>query len=338
MNIYLLAGTQLGYTPALLLIKELPIKGLIGLADNEENIKQNEYYNYDSFCKKEKIEYIPMGSYSINNLEDQNKLIALEIDIIIIASWQRLLPDWLIHHCKIGVIGSHGSAEGISKGRGRSPQNWAIMLGSNQFELSIFWVDTGIDSGNIIDTAIINYSEADDIFSSYIKIGLAMADMLINNFRNGKLARKEGTPQLNADCQYCPQRTADDGMIDWTRSAKSIHNFIRALSRPYPGAFSMAGNRKIIIWNAQYINEDSTVKSKTPGEIIVCFPTGQLLIKCGSGLLIATNFEGKSGIDLKIGTVLESADYRKQIEEIIIRHNQKYDFPISRLIINSAKY
>ncbi len=111
-----------------------------------------EYYDYEQFCISQKIEYVTVDTYTLKSESDKKKLLGLDIDIIITSAWQRLIPEWLIDHCNIGAIGVHGSAVGISGGRGRSPQNWALIFGENKFFLSIFWIDTNIDNGEIIDT------------------------------------------------------------------------------------------------------------------------------------------------------------------------------------------
>ena len=111
--------------------------------------------------------------------DDKNKLLNTNIDILIVAGWQRLIPEWLIQHCKICVIGSHGSPLGITKGRGRSPQNWALIMGMESFEISIFQIDKGIDSGRIFNTKSFKYSAFDDIKTSYYKVCMLISQMLI---------------------------------------------------------------------------------------------------------------------------------------------------------------
>ena len=81
-------------------------------------------------------------------------------------------------------MGAHGSPLGITKGRGRSPQNWALILGLSTFYISIFKIDPGIDSGQIIETRSFTYSDFDDIKTSYYKVCLLTADMIINNLKS----------------------------------------------------------------------------------------------------------------------------------------------------------
>lgn len=122
-------------------------------------------------------------------------LTALPIDLLIVCGWQRLVPPWLIEHAPARVVGSHGSALGIAGGRGRSPQNWALIAGERQFQLSIFFIEPGIDSGPVIDTRTFSYDDLDDIVSSYLKLAIGTAEMLIGAFESDALKAGKGVPQ-----------------------------------------------------------------------------------------------------------------------------------------------
>lgn len=335
MNIYLLNATQTAFLPAHILVKELPVKGLIGLCNSTINSDRNEYYDYSSFCQDNHIDYISLNDYAIKDLDDESKLRNLDIDILLILSWQRLIPDWLIEHCQVGAVGSHGSPLGVSQGRGRSPQNWALLLGCPSFSYSIFWVDPGVDSGDIIDTREFRYTETDDIMTSYIKSGLAMTRMIIDNYHNGNLQRHFGIPQNDDKAYYFPQRTREDGMIDWSRPARLIYDFVRALAKPYPGAFTVLDGRPVTIWSGRYIDSDETnLIASDPGQVLLIYPNGELLITCGDGLFLATAYE--TGVDTVIsgGARFTSTCLEAQLQNIVDRHSNKYSYPVSPLITN----
>ena len=98
--------------------------------------------------------------------------------MIWVCGWQRLVPDWLIQQARLGVLGGHGSPDGIAGGRGRSPQNWALLLGCSQFVYALFLITEGVDNGPIISQRTFCYRPYDDIQVSYYRASLAMADML----------------------------------------------------------------------------------------------------------------------------------------------------------------
>lgn len=125
-----------------------------------------------------KIPYCYVNDYSLRNPEDKKQLMGLEVDIIWVTGWQRLIPAWLINHCRYGTLGVHGSPDGIHGGRGRSPQNWALMLGITHFDLSLFKITPGVDNGPILTSKTIYYNEYDDIATSHHRVALATAEMI----------------------------------------------------------------------------------------------------------------------------------------------------------------
>ena len=179
-----------------------------------------------------------------------------------------MIPDWLINKCRIGAIGIHGSADGITLGRGRSPENWALILNEKVFSISIFKIDSGIVSGNIIDTMNFHISGFDDIASSRYKMISHVGLMLIKLLGNPQTISLEGSAQLG-EPRYLPQRIPSDGEIDWNRSAYDLYNFIRALTRPYPGSFSFINrNQKLFIWKSIVLTDFPMDRSYKHGEII----------------------------------------------------------------------
>lgn len=330
MNIYLMNATLNGKIYSEILCRKLSIKGMITLDDNGAS-KTNEYYDYTNFCEERGIECIKVSTYNLSEDEDRKMLEKLDIDLLLIASWQRLIPEWLINKCTIGVIGCHGSHEGIERGRGRSPQNWALITGKKKFSMSIFWIEPGTDNGDIIDTIEFEYLPTDTILVSYIKISIFKAQMVIKNIENGRIWRKEGIPQ-NKEGFYLPQRVKEDGKIDWHRDARDISNMVRALTKPYPGAYTIAEDKEYFIWSARPVVIENDLYDDYDDGTVLSILGESLLVKCGRNLLLideCTNFA-----DIKEETVFESADYQKQIKEIIDRHNKKYKTPLSRLVLD----
>lgn len=333
MNIYILNATINGKLLAEILCRESSVKGLIALNENG-NRRTQEYYDYTDFCKERNIECIKVDSYNLTSEEDKNKLLKLDIDLLIVASWQRLIPSWLISKCRIGAIGAHGSHEGITRGRGRSPQNWALLMGKEDFSLSIFWIEEEADNGAIIDTREFKYLPTDNILVSYIKVNLYKADMILKNIKNGRIARKDGKKQ-SKEGLYLPQRKKEDGMIDWNRDAVEINNMVRALTRPYPGAFTCHGDTEFLIWSSHPVVVDvSYLYESVENGTVISILDRSILVKCGKNLLLVDSCTNRA--EIYEGMVFESGDFKKQIRTIIGRHKEKYGTPLSRLVLDEA--
>lgn len=330
MNVYIMNATINGKLLTEILVDKIPIKGMIGLDENGAG-KTPEYYDYTKYCEKKGLKYLKMTTYGLTDESDRKALEELDVDLVIIASWQRLIPSWFIRRCRIGIIGAHGSHEGIVKGRGRSPQNWALMTGKNKFIFSIFWIEEGTDNGSVIETREFAYWPTDTILVSYIKLNLMKADMILTNLENGRIESKYGTVQ-NGESRYLPQRKKEDGKIDWNRDAVDIYNMVRALTRPYPGAYTMAGNKEFIIWIAiPVVLEESYLYAPMENGTVISVFNESILIKCGKNLLLVnscTNFD-----EVRQGMVFESADYKEQMTEIVKRHEEKYGTPLSELVL-----
>ncbi len=334
MNVYILNATLNGKIISEILCDRMNISGIITLDDNGGK-STNEYYDYSVFCEERDVDCVKVKSYNLSDPSDKHTLEGLDIDLIIVASWQRLVPEWLIRKCSIGIIGAHGSHEGIEKGRGRSPQNWALLTGKKRFYLSIFWIEPGADDGRVIDTREFEYLPTDTILVSYVQINLLKADMILENLKNGRIAEKAGKPQ-GKECFYLPQRKKEDGQIDWNRDAVDIYNMIRALTRPYPGAYTVCNEKEYTVWGARPIVNDSVhlFDSLHNGTIISVLGES-ILVKCASNLLLIDEISTLDGIEE--GMVFESADYKVQIQTIINRHNEKYGTPLSRLVLNELE-
>lgn len=303
---------------------EIPLSGIIGLSNIKRNDDISGYVQQSAYCNQRNIQLVEVDSYQLNKMEDKDKITNLPIDVLIVAGWQRLVPEWLITHCSKCIIGIHGSMDGISGGRGRSPQNWSLIFGKSFFSLSIFVIDKGIDSGEVIDTRSFCLSAHDDIRSSNHKVSLVSASMIVDAIKSGKLDRSEHFRQ-QGDFRYLPQRLPEDGYIDWDRTSIEIYDFVRALTSPYPGALTKFKNSEIKILHVKPFELDNLFTGAAPGEIVKIFTTGDFLVKSSDALILVDNYTvSPSTTVLHIGTILESVKFDRQIELIKERHYKKY--------------
>jgi len=338
MNIYVLNTMSIGLDTIGLISKEVTIQGIIGLSDRESNDKLSDFCHQKDFCKQINIPFIEVESYALSTDADKKKLLALNIDILIVTGWQRLVPQWFIQHCKGCVIGSHGSPLGITKGRGRSPQNWALIMGLETFHISIFKIDAAIDSGEVIDTRSFTYSVFDDIKTSYYKVCLLTSEMIIQNLKNPNFSQLKFQQQDDSEAEYLPQRIPEDGMLDWNRTNTEIRNFVRALTRPYPGAESFIKGHVIKIWSMIPFDINISGHYET-GTIVKIFNKSDLLVKTKESFVLIDDYEIKStGFILQEGFRFDTVSFKDQLKKIIQRHENKYpELPASGLLKTDAK-
>jgi len=259
----------------------------------ESNYKIAALFTYDELKKKNYSDFGNFDSLSdeynvpqykirgnINDLENVEIIKKIEPDLILVLGWSQLLKKDLIKIPKIGVFGSHPTL--LPKYRGRAPIPWTIIKGLGKSGLTFFWIDEGIDDGDILDQREFLISEDEDATSLMKKITDIGKIMLVENLtkiNEGIIMRKK---QNELDfAEEWPKRTPEDGKIDWSKPAKDIHTLIRATTHPYPGAYTIFKNKKIKIWKAEI--EEGDVKEF--GKIISVEKTN-VRISTGKGNLI----------------------------------------------------
>lgn len=326
MNIYAFSTLFNGNEMVRDLIESgVPIAGVIGLADCAKNSEISGYESAQGLCNAYDIEFIPIKSYALRDPCDIYTLSGLNIDIALVLGWQRLIPKWAIQKFRIGGVGIHGSAYGINEGRGRSPQNWALLLGKAEFHLSIFKLEEGVDSGPVLVTTTVPLTEFDDIKTTHWKVGRAAVGMLVNCLSPTMFSKSKLTVQDHA-ARYFPKRIPEDGEVDWNRDAVEIYNFIRAQSRPYPGAFTKLEDDVLRIWRARPFEEHHAIgATHAPGEIIKIFENGDLLIATAKSKLLIEEYElSNASSKLLVGEKLNSANFYNQMRRIAARHKEAY--------------
>jgi len=215
-----------------------------------------------------------------------------KFDLLLVCGWQRLIPKKILETIKICGIGSHGSSELLPKGRGRSPVNWSIIEGKKQFILQLFILTPEIDDGDIVYHETFDINEWDTCKTIYYKTSIVMKRSLLKLIPN-ILSNNFSRISQSGEPSFYPKRTPEDGLIDWNKPLKEIHNFVKALTKPYPGAFSFIDKHKIMIWEAQPFDTQITYPQAELAEIVEKFSTGDFVVNCSPGLLLITEYEGK---------------------------------------------
>jgi methionyl-tRNA formyltransferase len=163
------------------------------------------------------------------------KLQAIAPDFIFSFYYRRLLPvEWLVL-ARRGAYNMHGSL--LPKYRGRAPVNWAVLMGERETGATLHRMVARPDAGPIVDQQAVTIGEDETGMEVFRKV-TAAAEAVLRRALPGLVA---GTAALReqdlARGSYFGARKPEDGRIDWHRSAREIHNLVRAVAPPYPGAF-----------------------------------------------------------------------------------------------------
>ena len=171
----------------------------------------------------------------------------LSPDCFIVIGWYHMIPkSW---RDVAPAYGMHASL--LPKYSGGAPLVWAILNGEKRTGITLFLFDNGVDSGPILGQRETSVNDSDTIGSVYGRIedlGIDLLHEYLPKLRDGNAV---GQRQEEAKRTTFPQRGPEDGIIDWGMNERSLFNFVRAQTRPYPGAFSYLGSRKIYIWRCR---------------------------------------------------------------------------------------
>lgn len=258
-----------------------------------------DYLDLKAEAEKRGVEVYQARYYSLKHADDIAYINGLKLDIAFVMGWQRLVPAEILSGLQIGAFGMHGSAANLPLGRGRSPMNWSIIEGRQAFYTNLFRYDPGVDSGDVVDTFKFQITPQDTAETMHFKNTLAMKFLIERNIESLVHNKFELYRQdTSITPTYYPKRTQEDSLIDWNQDVSALERFIRAVTRPFSGAFTFVGDRLVRIWSAQVFDVHDFGYEKHPaGVVVAVFERGNFLVKCFGGLLLVTNHEAGFSIE-----------------------------------------
>lgn len=212
----------------------------------------------------------------------------LQPDIIFSFYYRNMLSEDVLSLAPKGGFNLHGSL--LPRYRGRAPVNWALLNGETETGVTLHKMVKRPDAGDIVGQQKVAIAESDTALTLHKKVLEAAQVLLKQQLPTLKNGTATFTKQNEADASYFGRRTAADGEILWHKSAREIDNLVRAVTEPYPGAFSYLGQRKLIVWRSRVLD---TQHDKQPGTVL---STSPLIIACGDGALEIVAGQGESGL------------------------------------------
>lgn len=203
--------------------------------------------DYVEFQDLEK-EYPTVRFHYIHNTKDPEVYQSIKKyhpQLILVASWSQIIPKAILDLPPRGVVGLHYSL--LPKRRGGAPLNWAIIDGLNESGISLFYMDEGIDTGDIIGQEKFEIGPRDTVNNLLKKIEQIAPALFLRYFDAILTNQAVRVPQGHEQATHTARRTPSESEIDWDLDFERIDAFVRALSPPYPSAFCKVGNKRIII-------------------------------------------------------------------------------------------
>ncbi|KOO17623.1 UDP-4-amino-4-deoxy-L-arabinose formyltransferase, partial [Morganella morganii] len=212
----------------------------------------------------------------------------LKPDVIFSFYYRDMLSEDILALAPKGAFNLHGSL--LPKYRGRAPINWAVLNGETETGVTLHKMVAKADAGDIVAQEKVTIGADDTSLIVHGKVREAAEILLNKTLPLIEAGTYKTTAQDESQATYFGRRCAEDGLIDWNQPAAQIHNLVRAVTEPYPGAFTFLGERKMIIWRSRVLADN---KGKRPGTVISAEP---LVIACGNGALEVISGQGESGL------------------------------------------
>lgn len=250
-----------------------------GLKTTESSVKQ--------WAKQENLHIIQPSS--AKEPEFIEKVQQLKPDLIVTAAYGQIIPLELLRIPHLGCINVHASL--LPEYRGASPIQHAILDGKQTTGITIFFMNQGMDTGDIIlqlQAPILPEDNAQDLHDRLALLSAKAIEETLEMFQKG---RPVAYPQDNQKASYCKKIDSDMGRIDWTKEATKIVNHIRAMT-PWPGAYCMLENKQIKIVSAVVVNFEGY---HIPGSIVVSDERSGIVVACGEGFLRLTKLQKSGG-------------------------------------------
>jgi methionyl-tRNA formyltransferase len=208
--------------------------------------------------------------------------------LIYVIGWSQLVKKPLLELPEQGCVGIHPTR--LPEGRGRAPIPWTILKGLRQTASTMFGLTEGVDEGDVIGRVEVDVDPREDATSLYAKHRDAHVELVRTHtgpLLDGSASR---TPQDDAAASYWPKRDPEDGRIDWTRPADEVDRLVRAVTHPFPGAFTDLPGGRETIWRA----EPAPGVQAAPGTWLR--KDGETLVACGAGALRVLVAEGPEAV------------------------------------------
>jgi methionyl-tRNA formyltransferase len=213
-----------------------------------------------------------------------------EVGMVIGVS--QLIGKELLAAPRQGFIGMHPTL--LPEGRGRAPIPWTLIKGLQRTGVSLFWCDPEADTGKLLlqaslpvyyeDTAAILGARTDEV----------AARLLVESLPLLASGHPPRIPQDDSKATVWGRRRPEDGVIDWTWPKRRIYDWVRALTHPYPGAFTCADDYRLYVWSCR---ESQDERRAVPGTVLEILPHG-VLVACGDGAVLLSGFQWENQVEV----------------------------------------
>ncbi|MEW6745986.1 MAG: formyltransferase [Planctomycetota bacterium] len=298
MSVVVLAYHEMGCAALRLLLRlEVEVSAVFTYEDDPQ-----ENCWFGSVADVARAANIPtMLTESINEPEWVDALAQLRPDVIFSFYYRHLIKRPIREIPRFGAVNLHGSL--LPRYRGRCPVNWQLIHGETESGVTLHVMTGRADAGDIIGQERVSVGPDDTALDLYRKL-VPAAERLLEHHLEGLLSGTfPRSPQDESQATVFGGRRPEDGRVEWTRSSKEIHNLVRAVAPPWPGAFSDSPHGRWMIWRTRLVGDAPRNKVLRPGELGI--EERRIFAGTGDGLLELLDFQPPAGRTPRSGERLE---------------------------------
>jgi len=248
---------------------------------------------------------------TIRSAEVEQTLRSIPADIIVVASYGKILPDWLLAMTTMGAINVHASL--LPRHRGAAPIQRAILGGDTESGITIMQMDSGLDTGPILLQQSTNIHPQETAESLHDRLACMGASLLIQALHGMEKGKLTPTPQDGRFATKAAKISKEEAWVDWSKSAATIHNQVRAFN-PWPSCISFFRELEMKIWVTRHNpSHPDTPVEPIPG-VLWLDKNVRICVLCGDGKsleLVEISLPGRkriSGSDLLHGHRIQSGE------------------------------
>ena len=206
----------------------------------------------DEFCKDHSVDLVKVRH--INESEATSAIRAREIDWLFIVGWSQIAGPEVLAAPTRGVLGIHPTL--LPEGRGRAPIPWAILKGLKQTGVTLFKLDAGVDTGEILAQEILEIAPDETATTLYSRVNYSHRSVIRDTWPLLVADTVRAFPQDESKATIWEARTPEDGRITLNMDVEFVERLVRATTHPYPGAFYQPAPGKILrIWHGRIGDE-----------------------------------------------------------------------------------
>lgn len=272
---------------------------VIGLITHEDNPHEKIWFKTPAVAAREKNIAVHAPEL-VNTPEWRERIAAMRPDLILSVYYRHMIGTKILALAPLGAWNMHGSL--LPKYRGRAPINWAVLHGESRIGMTLHRMVKAADAGAIVDQEGVEIGTRDTAEQAFRKVLPCARRVLARQIDALLAGTVRETPQDDSQATYFGGRKPDDGRIDWRQTSREIFNLIRAVTDPYPGAFTDVSGSRLMVWWAEADSPQAKKRRGAPGEVLSVSP---LVVATGDGAFELTKTEWRGpAVELRVGQIL----------------------------------